>query len=137
MWLPRDERNLLAFYAGQVEGPNGSYRENNEKLVERLSLASVDSLKEIKRRLLDKGLISFTYLDKHQVEPLNVQGKKVPKEAEPNVTVTPKGFYLGVNYHSWFGTFGVWCKEYGWLWAFVAAIASILGVIVGMMALRQ
>ena len=125
MRLRRDERKLLAFYARNVKVPNGSYPVNNETLVGWLHLPSEKSLKNIKRGLADKGLISFTHLEKH-VEGLIVHQQRVPKEVEPNVTVTREGFDLGMKYNSVFGPSNVWFKEHYKLLMFVIALLTLI-----------
>ena len=135
MRLPKDQRKLLAFYARNVKAPDGLYKIDNDTLVGWLYLPNEQSLKNIKRRLLDKGLISFTYLEKHETS-LTVISQQIPKEVKPYVTVTPEGFDLGMKYNnSLFGPFQIWFQEnYKWLLPF---IGTVILIIIGILTLRK
>jgi len=129
MWLAKEERRLLAYYAKRAGQPSGNWRISDDELIRLMKFPSTEHLHNVKRKLKDKGLVDFTYLEKH-ADSLNVIGRAVPIELEPNVMVTQDGFDLGMEYTKLFGTFRVWCKEYYWLWAFIAALASIIGIII-------
>lgn len=135
MRLPKDQRKLLAFYARNIKAPDGSYQVDNDTLVGWLYLQNEESLKNIKRRLQDKGLISFTHLERHE-NSLTVISQRIPIEVKPNVKVTPEGFDLGMKYnHSLFGPFQIWFqKNYKWLLMF---IGTVILIIIGILTLRK
>jgi hypothetical protein len=129
MRLSKDERRLLAFYAKKAGQRFGNVQISDDELIKLLKFFDKEHLHNVKKELNKLGLISFTHLEKYK-DFLNVNGRRIPKDIDPNVTVTQEGFDLGMKYTTLFGTFQVWCKEYYWLWAFIAALASIVGIIV-------
>jgi hypothetical protein len=73
MWLPKDERKLLAFYARKNSVAGEELKISDEELIESLKLKGVNHLHDLKRSLHEKGLIICTNLGRESVF-LNVQG---------------------------------------------------------------
>jgi len=127
MWLSKEQRKLLSFYAKKAEQPFGNCRVGDDELIKLLKFSDKERLHNIKKDLNKLGLISFTHLEKYE-DSLNVNGRKVPINIEPNVTVTKEGFDLGIKYNSVFSPFNVWFwNNYKW---FLPFIVTVIGIIV-------
>ena len=130
MWLSKDERKLLAFYAKKAGQPFGNAQISDDELIRLMKFPSIQHLHNVKKALKDKGLIDFTYLEKH-VHFLNVIGQQVPKNIDPNVTMTKESFYLGMKCNSPFSPFNIWFQDnYKWFLPFIISVISIIVTII-------
>ena len=127
MWLPKDERKLLAFYYAKAQKPNVTlefpdniepmkilgYKDCNEEKSNVESnpffLRVCDANENLKRQ----GLIHFTF--KHE-------------RKHPKFSLTFEGDELGKKYSCIPGKIELCCREYIWLWV-------VLGVIIGLITL--
>ena len=130
MWLSRDERKLLAFYAKKAGQPFGNVQIGDDELIKLLKFSDKEHLHDTKKKLMDSGLISFTHLEKFD-DFLNVTGQRKKIGVEPNVTVTKEGFHLGMKHDSPFSPFNVWFQDnYKWFLSVIVAVISIIVTII-------
>ena len=159
MWLPREERQLLMFYAVYDADLNEnpmpfSVGELQEVAVGRLCAGQIaECVKRVKGR---KGEVS-------QGAPRNeengrgpsahmgwLQAKGVIESANKRlqergliearecgtgqyeVTITLTGWDLGCKYNSWWDRTGLWFREYKdhWIWLIVSFAGGVLGALV-------
>ncbi len=117
MWLPKDERKLLAYYYRKLEQVNvrGSlFLSELEKCLQgtntrnRVLLAS--------ERLMRRNFLDF----------LNNQGDAL------TVQLSLQGYDLGRKYSSWWTRSGLWFAEYKdhWFWLIISFLGGIIGALV-------
>jgi hypothetical protein len=156
MWLPKDERRLLAGYLFKLERPErellfeadswipvlGAWRvarfaktvpEYGEKAREEHAPAA--SFGELKTKAAD--LIKGRYRVQAANASLEARGliKTSHHDKGPEVfwvALTVPGWHLGRNYGNWFTSTGEWFKEYRehWIWLIVGFVGGILGSLV-------
>lgn len=129
MRLSRDERKLLAFYAKKAGQPQGNCQISDDEPIKLLKFSDKKHLHDIKKKLMNRELISFTHLEKFS-DFLNVNGQRKKIEVVPNVTVTKEGFDLGIKCNSIFGLSLVWLNEYyKWLMLIATIILVTIGIV--------
>jgi len=130
MWLPKDERTLLALYTRKVTAAGETLEIGDEELVESLNLQTVNRLHDMKRDLHKKGLIECPNLG-ISTTVITLRGRYVPKKSDhPLIRMTEAGLKLGQKYNSLFGTFELRCKEHKIILGLViAAMALLVGFI--------
>ena len=129
MWLPKDERKILAFYYRKNPIGSGLYSSqdwsdidlllrlsNGKKLVKNPQL-TVQTIEQITLALCNRGLI-------HPLEIFSLT-------AQINVRLTPQGMLLGQKYNSWWSSSGLWFAEYKdhWFWFILSFLGGIIGAL--------
>ena len=130
VWLPKDERKVLAHYAKNVGGAGQEYEIGDEDVMKSVHLRKVDDLHNIKRNLHKLKLIVCTNLGRKETD-LTVKGRKVIKESEnPVIRMTQEGLRLGRKYATLWGTFELWCRENIWFWVILGVLIAIIALVV-------
>ena len=127
MWLPKDERKLLAFYYTKARktGQNLRFEQHvelmkvlgfNENIESEPNNEKFDMVLIANDKLKDNGFINIRY-DTPGLIAI--------------VTLTSEGQYLGRKYSLRFGigTFCLWCKEYKVILTIIGLILTLLIVI--------
>jgi len=126
MWLPKDERKVLAFYYQKTDAgsKNYSYKETIE-LINSLSInkktakspqITTQTVEVINRTLRNRGLINIDIIP----SPI----------AEMIVGLTPEGIRLGQKYNSWWSCSNLWYEEHiknHWIWIIVSFLGGVIG----------
>jgi len=115
MWLPKDERTLLAFCCTKIsrgEAPfNLAYKELAAELRNKGIEADRQLVHELLFKLQNRNLIRWgSALDGNGV----------------SITFQQQGYDLGQKFNSVWGTIGLWCTEYIWLWVILGAIIGAI-----------
>jgi hypothetical protein len=147
MWLPKDERRLLAGYYGNI----GDVKRGSERVYRLGSLGCLLRFRGHRSRVPEYGeredsmasaddLESMKHAIKQEVEVRNRVGKAngllaarglitcTPHESEPDVAIiglTVDGYDLGRRYSSFWASSGLWFREYREHWGWL--VAAFLG----------
>jgi hypothetical protein len=128
MWLPRDERRLLAFCYSANPNGSGSYSADDLKKLEAVvHLSQSNNLSKtpptlqqtcqyIVIALRNRGLLTFVLND--------APGKM-------RIDLTPEGMVLGRKYNSKLAASGLWFAEYKdhWCWYVLSFLGGIIGAL--------
>jgi hypothetical protein len=128
MWLPKDERETLAFYyqktaagstAYSYKEPTEliSYLSNKTKLTKAPPITS-QAADQMTCFLMNSGLIKIDI---------------IPLSAARMVRLTPEGIRLGQKYNSWWSRSNLWYEEHlknHWIWLIISFIG---GIIIGLL----
>lgn len=134
MWLPRDERKLLACYFRDLGAPDKFKKYKN---VSKRAIAA-------NRNLNQRGLIHFqeitpdsTYKVYHEPTEGDLANLLADTEVDENpskcfISLTLNGFDLGRKYSCWFTRTGLAYEEYKkhWIWLIVSFLLGILATLI-------
>jgi len=122
MWLPKDERILLAFCCTKTsrgEAPfDIRYQELVEKLKSKRMYADKQSVREILFKLRNRNLLRLCS---------SMEGNGA------RITLHQQGYDLGVTYGSRGGIIAIWCEEYMWIWVIFGVIIGLITLLVTML----
>lgn len=127
MWLPRDERRVLAFYYRKNPNGSGSYSPDDLRGLDLLLLFSreegspedpsthMQTVEQINIALRNRDLLKYDLI----------------RSGTMRIDLTPEGMRLGRKYNSWFASSGLWFAEYKdhWLWFVLSFLGGIIGVL--------
>jgi hypothetical protein len=126
MWLPKDERTLLAFCCTKVSRGEAPFDLTHHELIEELNSKGIKAdtqlVHEALFRLQNRNLLRWT-------STLNGNGA--------GITFYQQGYDLGRKYSTKRGRFELWCKEYLWLIIFLTMVISTLTLLVTILAIGR
>ena len=145
MWLPKDERVLLAHYYNWIGQPSIEQHFRNSQLVELLTLKKRWEIKELQRKRGKdfKKIMQEQSLYGERINRLSIANKTLserdlitlqPYLHDPDVIVVTlglKGYDLGRKYSHWWTRSGLWFAEYKhhWIWVIVAFVGGIVATV--------
>lgn len=126
MWLPKNERKLLAYYFREIgkHDESRTFGDNNDMKAlgwnERKSNADYDKL------YIDRVWVADDTLEKRgYIGGLNRD------IMQKTLSLTLEGYDLGRKYNSWWIRSGLWFAEYKyhWIWVIVSFLGGIIGAL--------
>jgi hypothetical protein len=150
MWLPKDERKLLRYYYRQINRIDTDQTFEIRDLIKALGkkeqsgppktkreiiLDTYNTLENVNNLLTQRDLIKWKNLDPNSISAAHSYDHPTSQVLFENtkvnlcITLTIKGYDLGIKYDSRLGTAWVWCNEYK-LWIILGVIISLIGVLV-------
>lgn len=118
MWLPKDERTLLAFCCTKISRGEAPFNLTHQELIRELKGKRVEadkqSIHETLFKLQNRNLIRWGSC---------ADGNSV------GITLSQQGHDLGQKYNSWWSRSNLWYAEHvknHWIWLFVCFIGGVL-----------
>jgi len=126
MWLPKDERILLAFCCTKINRGEAPFNIAHQELVQELNSKGIKADRQLVHetlfRLQNRSLLRWgSALDGNGV----------------GITFYQQGYDLGRKYRTKRGRFELWCKEYVWLIIFLTMVISTLTLLVTILAIGR
>jgi hypothetical protein len=135
MWLPKDERKLLALYFRVIGKPD-----------ERVTFSNSDEDSDKFEKTLgwkggQEGSRSYVQRVRHAEEMLEKRGLLDVLEREiweKTVSLSVQGYDLGRKYSPWWIRTGLWFAEYKhhWFWLIVSFLSGIIATLLGQLLLK-
>ena len=146
MWLPKDERVLLAHYYNQIGEPDIEQDFRNSQLVELLTLKSSWRVRKIQRKRENdfKEIMQEQSLYRERINRRSIANKTLNErnlitlklhQHDPDVIVVSlslEGYDLGRKYSSKSHTILLWCNEYK-IWVILSTIIALAGIIISIL----
>ena len=145
MWLPREERDLLAHYYRTINEPNVRHSSKDPyELIDAIGYFRrlKRTCRKIKFWLRDKGFIPRRVDDEPRLDKVGAANERLQERKficlderdlmDVRVELTLQGWDLGRKYNNPLIRSGLWFKEYKdyWVWLIVGLIGGILGAII-------
>ena len=126
MWLPKDERKLLALYFHKTGKPDEQETLKDNDDMKALGWKESESNEDYDRQYINRVWNVDDILKKREF--LNVLNRAI---GEKTVSLTLKGYDLGRKYSSWWIKSGLWFAEYKhhWIWLIVSFLGGIIGAL--------
>lgn len=127
MWLPKDERKLLALYFRRIDRPD------EQKTFKDFDDMKVLGWKESKsNKDYDQQYINRVWHADDILKKRGFLGGLNREFAEKTLLLTIDGFDLGRKYNSWWIRTGLWFAEYKdhWFWLIVGFLGGIMGALI-------
>ncbi|GAI27147.1 unnamed protein product, partial [marine sediment metagenome] len=124
MWLPKDERKLLALYFHKTGKPDEQETLKDNDDMKALGWKESESNEDYDRQYINRVWNADDILKKREF--LNVLNRAI---GEKTVSLTLKGYDLGRKYSSRWTKSGLWFAEYKhhWIWLIVSFLGGIMG----------
>jgi len=126
MWLPKDERELLALYFRKIGKPNESETLKDNDDMKALGWKESKSNSEYDKQYINRVWNADDILKKR-----GFLGVLTHDLSEKTLSLTIQGYDLGRQYNSrWIKT-GLWFAEYKhhWIWLIVSFLGGIIGAL--------
>ncbi len=122
MYLPKDERKLLALYFHKTGKPDEQETLKDNDDMKALGWKESESNEDYDRQYINRVWNADDILKKREF--LNVSNRAI---GEKTVSLTLKGYDLGRKYNSRQGWFVEWLKEY---WLIITLSGGIIGFLI-------
>jgi hypothetical protein len=123
MWLPKIERDLLAYYYNKMNKPNERETLSLQQITESVFCKEPDKIVDVvlaaNERLKERGFIKIKEISSVQ----DAFNNNIEME------LTLQGWDLGRKYSHWFDSGCLWFAEYKnhWLWVILSFLGGIIG----------